>query len=155
MMYGQPVDLEGMPPGMAMHPGHMFPPMADPGWPEANFAPKGRPPGGPVRLEAHGPERVPLGAQHPPQEQMAAPPARQPRLDRLRRNPADVKAMLQENARRQYEQRFGMSPMGRGGPRQQSMAASGQQEELDALIARISQARMNQMADRRTARRAR
>jgi hypothetical protein len=109
----------------------------------------------PVRLEAHGEERVPISAaaQAKPPPPLRSAAARTPRQPGLGRNPDDVKAMRMENARRQYEQRFGMSPMGRGGQRQQSMAASGQQEELDALIARLSQARMAQMANRRTARR--
>ena len=100
-------------------------------------------PPGPLALPEHGEPEIPIAAQPqaPPQRAIAG------------RNPDDVKAMRMENARRQYEQRFGMSPMGRGGQRHQSMAASGQQGELDALIARLSQARMSQMADRRTARR--
>jgi hypothetical protein len=110
----------------------------------------------PLHLPAFGDVAVPLAAQapqQPPLEEMfpgMAPPPEEPPQGR---NPDDVKAMRMENARRQYEQRFGMSPMGPRGQRQQSMAASGQQEELDALIARLSQARMSQMADRRTARR--
>jgi hypothetical protein len=121
-------------------------------------------PPGPLALPAHGEPEIPVAAQPqaPPQRAVAhagrrpggigggepAGPLQQPG-----RNPDDVKAMRMENARRQYEQRFGQSPMGPGGQRQQSMAASGQQGELDALIARLSQARMSQMADRRTARR--
>jgi hypothetical protein len=105
----------------------------------------------PVRLEAHGEERVPISAAAqanppPPLRSAAARPPRQPRLGR---NPDDVKAMLQENARRQYERNVGRPAAGGA-----SMQASGQQEELDALIARLGQARMAQMADRRTARRA-
>jgi len=117
-------------------------------------------PAGLVPMPAHGEPVVPVDGGNPVFVQPGpggmgggevAGPLQQP--DGLGRNPDDVKAMRMENARRQYEQRFGMSPMGRGGQRQQSMAASGQQEELDALIARLSQARMSQMADRRTARR--
>jgi hypothetical protein len=101
----------------------------------------------PVRLEAHGEERVPIAAAPPRPPAPGRPaPARQPGLGR---NPADVKAMLQENARRQYERNVGRPAAGGA-----SMQASGQQEELDALIARLGQARMAQMADRRTARRA-
>jgi len=105
----------------------------------------------PLNLPAFGEEAVPLAAQGPPLEErfpgMAQPPAEPPQGHN------DVRAMRMENARRQHEQRYGVSPMGPGGQRQQSMAASGQRQELDALIARISQARMNQMADRRNARR--
>jgi hypothetical protein len=120
----------------------------------------------PVALPAFGQEAVPLAAEAPEQPQ-GDPQAFLPgpggmgggeqavlhRPDRLGRNPDDVQAMRMENARRQYEQRFGMSIMGPRGQRQRSMAASGQQEELDALIARLSQARMAHMADRRAKRR--
>jgi hypothetical protein len=99
-------------------------------------------------LEAYGEERVPLAAQENPPPPLRSAAARTPRQPGPGRNPDDVQAMIQENARRQYEQRFGQS-FGNN----QSMAASGQQEELDALIARLNQARMAQMADRRTARR--
>jgi hypothetical protein len=118
-------------------------------------------PAGLVEMPAHGEPVIPLGGMPQgdplaflpgpggmPEAGEAARPAPLQQPDRLGRNPADVKAMIQENARRQYEQRFGQS-FGNN----QSMAASGQQGQLDELIARLSQARMSQMADRRTARR--
>jgi hypothetical protein len=105
-----------------------------------------------VPMPAHGEPVIPVdpGAVLPGPGGMGggevAGPLQQP--DGLGRNPDDVKAMIQENARRQYEQRFGMSPGGN-----KSMQAAGQQGELDALIARLNQARMAHMAERRTARR--
>jgi hypothetical protein len=115
----------------------------------------------PLALPAFGPEAVPLAAQAGDQPQAGGGAAQPPPLEEVfpsmapppAAGPDDVKAMRMENARRQHEQRYGVSPMGPGGQRQQSMAASGQRQELDALIARLSQARMAQMADRRTARR--
>jgi hypothetical protein len=55
-------------------------------------------------------------------------------LDRHGRDPADVQAMLTERARRQYEQRFGSYAPGNDTA---SLAAQGNQTELDALIRRL------------------
>jgi hypothetical protein len=112
------------------------------------------PPAAPVPLPVHGPRVIPVDGENPgfllpgPGGMGGGEQAVLQQPDRLGRNPDDVKAMRMENARRQYEQRFGMSPGGN-----KSMQAAGQQGELDALIARLNQARMAHMAERRTARR--
>jgi hypothetical protein len=106
-------------------------------------------PAGLVPMPAHGEPVIPVAGGNPgailPDPAEAGPA---PQVDRLGRHPDDVKAMIQERARRQYEQRFGQS-FGNN----QSLAAAGQKEELDALIARLGQARQAQMEARRATRR--
>jgi hypothetical protein len=112
------------------------------------------PAAGPVPLPVHGPPVVPIAGENPsaflpgPGGMGGGEQAALQQPDDLGRNPADVQAMRMENARRQYEQRFGQSFAGN-----KSMAASGQQGQLDELIARLNQARMAQMAQRRAKRR--
>lgn len=69
--------------------------------------------------------------------EVAARPAPRlpPRPAPPRRDPADVRAMLTERARQQYERRFGTHAPGQGTA---SMASQGQAQDLDSLIRRLS-----------------
>ena len=88
---------------------------------------------------AHGfpqqapPDQPPPEALPPPDMPPAPPPAVQ--LDRYGRDPADVRAMLTERARQQYEQRFGSYAPGNDTA---SMASQGNQVDRDALIQRLA-----------------
>lgn len=70
-----------------------------------------------------------------PEPPAPEPPAAPVQLDRYGRNPADVRAMLTERARQQYERRFGTHAPGQGTA---SMASQGQAQDLDSLIRRLS-----------------
>jgi hypothetical protein len=54
--------------------------------------------------------------------------------------------MIMDNARRQYEQRFGVSP---GAGRHQSMGAAGEDFKREELMRRLGQYRMDQMRSKR------
>jgi uncharacterized phage protein gp47/JayE len=86
--------------------------------------------------------RMPAPAVQPPIEEVFPSMAQT--------TPEDLKAlqrqMITDNARRQYEQRFGSSP---GGGRDQSMSAAGENFKREDLIRRLSQYRMDQMRNRR------
>lgn len=86
------------------------------------------------------PLAAPARAALPPATRPAPPPAAPPtpatsavQLDRLGRNPADVRAMLTERARQQYERRFGAHAPGKDTA---SLASQGQ--GVDGLIRRLA-----------------